>query len=444
MERISDTVISTFHITIKDGHPTACSPGDPTVVYSDTFGLGWRLGISYNKDEWFAKVRLYLDHNHSHTEKDEACVTTCLKDSEDKDKKGLGERAITISNFGHGQPALLDSFAPAYLAAYPYVTLTVVTKARAPRVVTDPLAGTALALRQSMEGGDLVDTKFYVFSAKRQGTSVARPRVVYAHSPSLRLMLPKSTLGGKQSDGLAVPFLVNLTGEINEDSVLHAYDYEQDSDLDEDEDDDDDDDSTIGDSSFPGEFQAGSSSQPIGSPNQRGSSHGTAGGPSAEPPSYSVSTCQMTLVRGIAYKMWFSFIYYRYTGQISFLPLTSQGLGISGRSSSLDCPPPCSPKSMYRLAVSLGDERLQELAFRAIKEGLSKDNIVGEAFTWFTAQYSEISKFEVEKVYELRKLPEVSLALRFQMKAVSSGEKPWSHDVLTAVMDKLNPFETTV
>ena len=34
----------------------------------------------------------------------------------------------------------------------------------------------------------------------------------------------------------------------------------------------------------------------------------------------------------------------------------------------------------------LGDERMKELAFRAIREGLSKDNIVEEAFSWFTAQ----------------------------------------------------------
>jgi hypothetical protein len=30
---------------------------------------------------------------------------------------------------------------------------------------------------------------------------------------------------------------------------------------------------------------------------------------------------------------------------------------------------------------------MKEFAFRAIKEGLSKDNIVDEAFSWFTAQY---------------------------------------------------------
>jgi hypothetical protein len=34
----------------------------------------------------------------------------------------------------------------------------------------------------------------------------------------------------------------------------------------------------------------------------------------------------------------------------------------------------------------LGDERMKELALRAIKDGLSKDNIVEEALSWFTAQ----------------------------------------------------------
>ena len=36
--------------------------------------------------------------------------------------------------------------------------------------------------------------------------------------------------------------------------------------------------------------------------------------------------------------------------------------------------------------VQLGDARMKELAFRAIKEGLTKDNIIEEAFSWFTAQ----------------------------------------------------------
>ncbi|KAH0827936.1 hypothetical protein J3R83DRAFT_3573 [Lanmaoa asiatica] len=82
---------------------------------------------------------------------------------------------------------------------------------------------------------------------------------------------------------------------------------------------------------------------------------------------------------------------------------------------------------------------MKELAFRAIKEGLSKDNIVEEAFSWFTAQYPNITEYEVDRVYEFRKSPEVLSAIRLQLKAVSLGEKPWAHDALIAIMERLNP-----
>lgn len=194
MEKISDTITSVFHIAIKGNRPAVCSSGDGAIVWSDTFGLGWRFGMSYDSHEWFAKVRLYLDHNHSHTEQDQATVTVFLKNSTDKDAKGLRERVTTIIDFGHGQPALLGSWPPTDLALHPYVSLTLTSKARLPQLVTDPLSSTSLALRQSMESGDFVDTKFYVFSAKGPGTTAGKPRVVYANNNSIGLVLPKSTL----------------------------------------------------------------------------------------------------------------------------------------------------------------------------------------------------------------------------------------------------------
>lgn len=45
---------------------------------------------------------------------------------------------------------------------------------------------------------------------------------------------------------------------------------------------------------------------------------------------------------------------------------------------------------------------------------------------------------------DLRKLPEVSSALKRQMKAVSLGEKPWADNVLIAIMEKLNPSEPSI
>ena len=56
-------------------------------------------------------------------------------------------------------------------------------------------------------------------------------------------------------------------------------------------------------------------------------------------------------------------------------------------------------------------------------------------------RYPTIGEYEVDRVYELRKSPEVLSALKHQMKAVSRGEKPWADNVLCAIMEKLNSFE---
>lgn len=193
MEKISDTITSVFHILIKDKCPSVCSSGDGAIVWSETFGLGWRFGISYNPHEWFAKVRLYIDHNHTQPEKDQATATVTLKSTADKDAKGLKERATTITNFGHGQPVLLGSWSPSDLALHPYASLTLTTKARLPQPAAIPLSSTSLALRQSLESGDFVDTRFFVFSAKRPGSTAGKPRVVYGNHHSIGLVLPKAT-----------------------------------------------------------------------------------------------------------------------------------------------------------------------------------------------------------------------------------------------------------
>lgn len=195
MERVSDTVTSVFKIVIKDNHPVACSSNDGAIVWSDIFGLGWRFGIAYNPNEWFAKVRLYLDHNISQTDKDQAIVSVSLKDSTSKDAQALRERVITITDFGHGPPALLGSWPLRDLSSHPYVSVTLITKAWILQPVTDPFSSAALAVRQSMESGDFVDTKFYAFSAKRPAATAGKPRVVYVSSNSIGLVLPKSTSG---------------------------------------------------------------------------------------------------------------------------------------------------------------------------------------------------------------------------------------------------------
>ncbi|KAH7888625.1 hypothetical protein F5I97DRAFT_1925144 [Phlebopus sp. FC_14] len=426
MERLSDTVTSVFRIDIKDHRPSICSPKDPTIVYGDTFGLGWRIGISYDASEWFPRVRLYLDHNHTQSERDEATVTLCLKTNADKDIVGLHQRITKIPNFGHGRRTHLGSWSLPDITAHPYISLTVTTKTKVPNSVADPLHGMTLATRQSMSTGDFVDTKFYVFSVKRPGPQAACPRIVFANSSSLRLLLPQSISGESKKPGLAPSFLVNLNSDhqIIQDSVLHAYEYESDSDLDEDEH------SGAEQDFFAEELAPGSS----GNANNGDGPHGSNS--PLNPPSYSISTCRMILVKGVAYKTWASFVYYRYTGQVSFLPLKSQPY--APRDKDPEDPPACSPKSMYRLAIRLGDDRLKDIAFQYIKASLSSDNIVEEAFSWFTAQYPDVSKLAVEEVLKCRKIPEVYRALNAKLRAVSAGQKPWAFDVLSAIMDKLN------
>lgn len=193
MERVSDTVTSVFPIAIKDKRPVACASAGGAIVWSDIFGLGWRFGISYDPSEWFAKVRMYLDHNHSHTEQDQATVTIFLGDTPDKSATKFLERVTTIADFGHGQPARLGSWSLQDLTSHPYVSITLTTKTRIPQLSADPLSSATLALRQSMVSGDFVDTKFYAFSAKSAEAAAGKPRVVYANNTGIGLVLPKAT-----------------------------------------------------------------------------------------------------------------------------------------------------------------------------------------------------------------------------------------------------------
>ena len=52
---------------------------------------------------------------------------------------------------------------------------------------------------------------------------------------------------------------------------------------------------------------------------------------------------------------WASYIFFRYTGQVSFLPLKSAQGSSKRRPNDPNQPPSCSPKSMYRLAVTVSE-----------------------------------------------------------------------------------------
>ncbi|KIM91953.1 hypothetical protein PILCRDRAFT_105901 [Piloderma croceum F 1598] len=132
--------------------------------------------------------------------------------------------------------------------------------------------------------------------------------------------------------------------------------------------------------------------------------------------------------------VWQALIMYLYSGDIKFLPLKSQ------TSSSLFIPPntiACSPKSMYRLATKMGLHNLKVLALSSIAEGLSKQNIVEEAFSTFTSRYPAIMEMEMDVLYRHYSSPEVLEAFPAKMEKVAMGELPHSAKNLTSLYQKL-------
>ncbi|KAG2048269.1 hypothetical protein BDR06DRAFT_784209 [Suillus hirtellus] len=152
-------------------------------------------------------------------------------------------------------------------------------------------------------------------------------------------------------------------------------------------------------------------------------------------------TQRMVLVRNTAFTTWASYVYYCYTGQISFHPLKSKDP--LGRRNNTTQTLRCSPKSMYRLASKLKNARLEALACQAIKSNLSSKNILDEAFSWFTAQHPEIQKMELELLIEFRSTPEVTKRLDQILESVSRGERPYANAMLRGFLMHLTQQGTS-
>ncbi|OBZ67212.1 hypothetical protein A0H81_12855 [Grifola frondosa] len=101
------------------------------------------------------------------------------------------------------------------------------------------------------------------------------------------------------------------------------------------------------------------------------------------------------IIKDMAFSTWKAFIFYAYTGDISFAPLGSQAKFQFNQPYAYS-PPLCSPKSMYRLADKYGINELKQRAANDIKSKLSADNILFEMFSRFTSRYSEIKDIQLD------------------------------------------------
>jgi len=142
------------------------------------------------------------------------------------------------------------------------------------------------------------------------------------------------------------------------------------------------------------------------------------------------------LVTDTAFKTWQALILYLYSGDIKFLPLKSQkasSLSLANQPSTIAC----SPKSMYRLAEKLGLHDLKALALKSIQAGLSKTNILDEAFSKFTSRYPVITEMDVNILCQHYDSAEVLKAFPAKMKRVAEGELPHSATILASLCQNL-------
>ncbi|EMD34921.1 hypothetical protein CERSUDRAFT_96833 [Gelatoporia subvermispora B] len=108
------------------------------------------------------------------------------------------------------------------------------------------------------------------------------------------------------------------------------------------------------------------------------------------------------VITGVASPTWIALIFYLHTGIIDFAPLSSSSKRLRQKHISVykkrypKRVPPCSAKSMYRLATKLKHKDLKYRAFEHLKQQLSHVNVLAEIFSQFTSQYEEIRDIELE------------------------------------------------
>ncbi|KAF7789951.1 hypothetical protein EIP86_000899 [Pleurotus ostreatoroseus] len=233
------------------------------------------------------------------------------------------------------------------------------------------------ALANSTLDGQFTDTAYVLYSRRFKDGKVGAPKRVYASSLAL-------VAGGTHI--LAQLFCGSSTDQTFP-RETNLYEYESDSDLDEDEE--------LEQSGRDEHAHEGPHSE-----NEEAESEETAEEKSTGNRSITTSSSEFAdprcrhniVVPNVAANTWRALVYYIYTGKISFAPLRSKG--ISSRKNFIrnyhkirtGLPTPVSPKSVYRLAHMYELEDLKKLAERDIKAKISAQNVVAEAFSWFSSE----------------------------------------------------------
>jgi hypothetical protein len=310
------------------------------------------------------------------------------------------------------------------------------------------------AMKQTLSGGVFIDTKLYAYSKRKSGGIVGDPLPVYSNSSVLRAS--SSYFEGLLGGGFREDDIEYLDAGFpqNRMSSTEEYDYFSDSDLEDDEEESEIKEQKNDVAPPPLTIETAE----LSTKSQRQAKSVTDDSfitNMAEAPSIGMALVsdlsgvsppgrrgRVIVIREVAYKTLRALIYYLYTDKVAFAPLRSQGTKSSNTSaqSTLDeyhSPPPCSPKSMYRVADRFGLDDLKKKAEQDIRSKLTSENILTELYSTFTSSYDKISQMEISFACDKSRAKVISSGITEWTKQVASGELVHSADVLSSLVKKL-------
>ncbi|RPD63870.1 hypothetical protein L227DRAFT_572310 [Lentinus tigrinus ALCF2SS1-6] len=262
-----------------------------------------------------------------------------------------------------------------------------------------------LAMLTSITSGTFEDVKFYTFSRRTRAGTIDSPLPLYGNSALIRKA--SSHFNFVFAQGFAECGIVDLDAAYPQNRPssidMDDYSYASDSDLD-----DEPEDSHVKLATSFAELSLEVPVGPSGGRHEEPITEGDSSTANGKSENQSVSGTgvvrparpgRVVFLDDVAYRTWKAFIFYAYFDQIAFAPLKSQEQLAPERAAPFD-PPPCSPKSMYRLAEKYGIEALKAKAAEDIKKKLSTENILTELFSSFTLTHQEIEKMELEFLHK--------------------------------------------
>ncbi|OSD03967.1 hypothetical protein PYCCODRAFT_1433868 [Trametes coccinea BRFM310] len=302
------------------------------------------------------------------------------------------------------------------------------------------------ALLASASGRFFEDVKFHAFSRRGRDGSVTTPLPVLANTSLLRKASSYFDYLFANA-GFAESALVDIDAPYPSErpKVSTDYDYDSDSDLEEDGDDEDDavvdfraqsnsEDTT--DTS--GECSGREPKQAVGHElDDQGRACNGNGAQDASPSSEvrpSRRRGRVVFLDGVAHKTWKAFVLYAYLGDVSFAPLRSEGKA-SPPVVGIQQTPPCSPKSLYRLAERYDVESLKALCRQEIMKRLHPHNILQEVFSTFSSLYPAIQDLELEYLQHHINEQVIKDTLPVWIAALARGQLPASSErVISALI----------